>query len=207
MSAHLIIFAKAPLPGQVKTRLAAAVGAEAAAGLAARMLAHTLAQAVAADLTSIELCGSPAGHPLLASAAERAGVALTGQVEGDLGRRMGAAFRRTLARHRRVLMIGTDCPALRPADLAQAAAALSGCDAFLRPTDDGGYILIGLSRFHPRLFEAMPWSTPAVMEQTRLRLRRLGWRWQEGTALADVDEPADLALLPTGWWPPGRVGA
>lgn len=199
MPAHLIVFAKAPLPGRVKTRLIPTLGASAAATLAARMLEHTLAQAALAGL-SVELCASPADHPLLARAAERVGAKLSAQGEGDLGERMAGAMRRALGEHARVLLIGTDCPALDAAALRAAAAELDmALDAYFRPTRDGGYILIGLTRFHPRLFEDMPWSTGAVMSVTRSRLRRLGWQWGEGAPLSDVDEPHDLALLPVAW--------
>jgi rSAM/selenodomain-associated transferase 1 len=198
---HLIVFAKAPVPGQAKTRLARVIGAQAAAALAARMLDHTLAQAVLADIGSVELCGTPdAAHPLLAAAAERAGVPLTTQGEGELGERMARAFERGLAKHERVLMVGTDCPLLGAGEIREAAQRLAvPLRAVFRPTDDGGYILIGLRRFDPSLFEGIAWSSPEVMPSTRARLRRLAWRWWEGKPLVDIDEAADLAYLPAGW--------
>jgi rSAM/selenodomain-associated transferase 1 len=198
---HLIVFAKAPVPGQAKTRLARVIGAQAAAALAARMLDHTLAQAVMADIGSVELCGTPdAAHPLLAAAAERAGVVLTAQGEGGLGERMARAFERGLADYERVLMVGTDCPLLGADDIREAAQRLvAPLRAVFRPADDGGYILIGLRRFDPSLFQAIAWSSPEVMPVTRQRLRRLAWRWWEGAPLVDIDEATNLAYLPAEW--------
>lgn len=199
--AHLIVFAKAPLPGQAKTRLARAIGERAAAALAARMLDHALTQAVTAGVGSVELCGTPApAHPLLLAAAERAGVRLTAQGEGELGERMARAFERALAEHERVLMIGTDCPLLAASEIHEAAQRLvAPLRAVFRPTDDGGYILIGLRRFDRSLFDGIAWSSPSVMPVTRERLRRLGWGWWEGAPLVDIDEAADLVHLPAEW--------
>jgi glycosyltransferase A (GT-A) superfamily protein (DUF2064 family) len=98
-----------------------------------------------------------------------------------------------------VLLIGTDAPALDAAMLRAAAAALSDFDAVFVPAHDGGYALMGLCRPAPGLFEAMPWSTPQVMAQTRTRLVRYGLRHKELAPVHDVDEPADLAHLPAGW--------
>ena len=97
------------------------------------------------------------------------------------------------------LLIGTDAPALDAGYLRDAAAALRGNDAVIGPALDGGYTLIGLKRAAPGLFEAMPWSTPEVLGETRLRLRRLALRHVELPPLADIDEPADLVHLPAGW--------
>jgi rSAM/selenodomain-associated transferase 1 len=200
MPAHVIVFAKAPVPGLVKTRLAPAIGAAAAARLAHLMLDHTLATAAAASVGSVELCGSPADHPLLMAAAQRHGAALTAQSDGDLGRRMAAAFARTLPMGNPVLMIGSDCPALSPSLIRQAAEVLERShDAVFTPSLDGGYVLIGLRRFAPQVFHGIAWSTPVVMQQTRSRLRALRWQWHENQPLADVDEPADLGHLPPAW--------
>lgn len=199
MSCHLIVFAKAPLPGRAKTRLAPALGEAGAAALAARMLEHTLGEAARAAPRSLEFCACPADEPLLAELAARYGAVLSEQGDGDLGRRMGRAFERALASHRRVLLIGSDCPGLDAAGLSEACAALEWAEAVFRPSTDGGYVLIGLSRYHHRLFSGIPWSTPKVMGITRARLQELGWSAWEGAPLVDIDEPADLSSLPAGW--------
>jgi rSAM/selenodomain-associated transferase 1 len=201
VSSALIVFAKAPVAGWAKTRLIPALGAEGAAALAGRLLEHTLAQAVAARcFEAIELCAAPdTGHPALQRAAAAHGAALTAQGEGDLGARMQRALGRALAGHARVLLVGTDAPALDAAALRAAALALAGVDAVFVPALDGGYALVGLSRPAPALFEGIAWSTPTVMAATRERARGAGLRWAELPAVADIDEPADLAHLPAGF--------
>lgn len=200
MSTAIIVFAKAPVPGLAKTRLAPALGAEGAAALAERMLHHTLAQAAAADIGPVELCAAPdATHPALRTAAVEHGASLGEQGTGDLGLRMHRAFARSLMSHGRALLIGTDAPSLDATVLRQAARALENHDAVFVPALDGGYALVGQRRADPRWFSDMSWSHARVMEQTRDRLRAAGVRWAELAPLADIDEPADLAHLPPGW--------
>jgi glycosyltransferase A (GT-A) superfamily protein (DUF2064 family) len=80
---------------------------------------------------------------------------------------------------------------LTPAHLQQAADALKNHDVVLIPAEDGGYVLIGLRRELPAVFERVDWSTPRVMAQTREHLSAIGARWVELPALWDVDEPQD----------------
>lgn len=200
MSTSVIVFAKAPVAGFAKTRLAPALGVEAAALLAERMLCHALAQAVAAGIGPVELCVTPdASHPALRRAAADWGATLAGQGPGDLGERMHRALARHLAQPGRALLMGSDAPALDAARLRQAAAALADHDAVFVPALDGGYVLIGLRRPDRRCFDGMSWSHSRVMHDTRARLRAAGARWAELEPLADIDEPADLRQLPSGW--------
>jgi rSAM/selenodomain-associated transferase 1 len=203
LSADLIVFAKAPVAGLVKTRLIPALGAEGAAALAHRLLEHAVATAMAAGFDAVELCAAPdAEHPAFGLlAARHAGLALGVQGEGDLGARMHRALTRRLARRGRVLLIGTDAPALDAAMLRAAAVALDSHDAVFVPALDGGYALVGLVRPAPGLFMDMTWSTAQVMAQTRARARAAGLRWAELPAVADIDEPADLSNLCSGWLP------
>lgn len=200
MSTAIIVFAKAPVPGLAKTRLAPALGATGAAALAERMLRHALAQARAADIGPVELCAAPdAAHPALQAAAAEQGAHLTEQGTGDLGLRMHRALARSLTRHGRALLIGTDAPSLDATALRQASSALQEHDAVFVPALDGGYALVGQRQVDPRWFSDMRWSHDRVMEDTRERLRAAGVRWAELTPVADIDEPADLVHLPPGW--------
>jgi uncharacterized protein len=202
VSTALIVFAKAPVPGLVKTRLIPALGAQGAAALAERLLVHTLRQAVAMGADSLELCVSPTtGHPAFAAAESMAPgrIDVTLQGDGDLGERMHRAFTRRLRTHARVLLIGTDAPSLSPAVLSAAAHALEASDAVFVPALDGGYALVGLRRPVPELFQGMTWSTPQVMAQTRIRATQAGLHWVELPPVADIDEQADLVHLPAGW--------
>ncbi len=187
------------MPGAVKTRLIPALGAEGAASLHATLVGHALDVATAGALCLVELwCQPDCEHPFFAGCAGRWPVSLHRQQGGDLGARMRDALAAALTRARRAVLIGSDCPALTPALLAQALDALddAGTDAVLTPALDGGYVLIGLRRIDDRLFEAMPWGTNRVMEETRARLRQIGWRWTETAALRDIDDADDLDELP-----------
>jgi uncharacterized protein len=195
----VIVFAKAPVAGQVKTRLAKLLGEDGAARLAARMLDATLDHARTAGIGPVELCCAPdATHPQFRAAAE-SGIRLTLQGEGNLGDRMQRALAGALARTRHALLIGTDAPALGPAVLRAAAAALNAHPAVLVPAADGGYVLVGLARPCPELFEEIAWSTPQVMAQTRARLSRLGLQAAELPSMNDVDGPEDLVHVPQEW--------
>jgi len=185
---RIVIFAKQPVPGWVKTRLIPALGADGAARLAAEMLARTVAEADATGL-DVELCGEP--DP---AAWFEGPVALTAQGEGDLGERLARAAERVLA-DEPVLLIGADCPELDRSRLAAAADWLDRFDAVLHPAEDGGYVLLGLRRFDASLFEGISWSGPEVAEQTAARIEALGWSLGIGETLRDVDEPVDLAWL------------
>lgn len=189
----LLVFARAPEAGRVKTRLAPLLGEEGAARLHARLVERTLKTAVAAGFASVDLYCSPGIKDVFfGKMQERYGVRLRSQGRGNLGDRMYRALRR----HPGAVLIGSDCPALRPADLRDAARALrSGADAVLSPAEDGGYALIGLRRASPTLFAGIPWGGPAVLERTRARLRRLGWQWKELRTVWDVDRPEDVARL------------
>ena len=198
---QLIVMAKAPVPGFAKTRLIPALGADGAAQLAARLLEHTLREARAAQLGAVILaCAPEITHAAFTAQQRQGGVALVAQGEGDLGARMQRQFERAFAQGaERVIVIGTDAPALDAAMLRRAADALAADDAVFVPAADGGYALIGLRRVLPSLFEAMPWSTNAVMATTRERLSLAAMRHVELPPVHDIDDPADLVHLPPGW--------
>lgn len=189
------MFAKAPVAGLAKTRLIPALGAEGAARLHAGLVERTLRTALAAAAARVELwCAPDCSHPFFAGWASR-GVKLHAQPEGDLGERM-AAFFRAAPEHGPALLIGCDCPSLTPADLREAERSLrEGADAVFVPVHDGGYVLVGLSRFVPQLFADMPWSTSEVMALTRARLAAAGLRWIELPMRHDIDRPEDLRRL------------
>jgi len=191
------VFARAPEPGRVKTRLAPLLGAKGAARLQTRLLQKTLRTAVASGIGVVDLYCTPAtDHAFFKQAKRRFGVRLRAQGRGDLGERMHRAFKRVLRRHRYAVLIGSDCPALRPADLRAAVRQLgAGADAVLAPAADGGYPLLALRRVSRRLFDGIAWGGPQVLTQTRQRLKALGWRWRELRTLWDVDRPEDVARL------------
>lgn len=192
MDTRIVIFAKAPVPGNAKTRLIPALGAEGAAQLAAQMLAATLAEVKGAAPAKFELCVTPNAADAAWTGHLPRNVAISEQGPGDLGARMAAAAERVLRGGERVILIGTDCPGLDSARLRATAAALESHDAVMHPAQDGGYVLLGLSRFDPSLFNGIEWSSDTVGALTRARIESLGWRLLIGETLRDIDEPADL---------------
>lgn len=193
-----MIFAKAPEPGRVKTRLIPALGANGAAELQRQLIERTLGAAAAAGLGSVELwCAPGPDAPFFAACAGRSGLTLRAQGDGDLGERMARALESALADGVPGLLVGCDCPVFTPAYLREAAAALAeGSDAVFGPAEDGGYVLVGLARGPAAaLFANVAWGTAAVMQQTRARLVRGHWRWRELAPLWDVDRPEDLQRL------------
>ena len=193
----VIVFARAPQPGRVKTRLAPLLGPAGAARLQARLVTHALATALRSGAGAVELCGTPRmRHPFFLRCRREYGVRLQAQGAGDLGARMLRAFRRALRGVRHVVLVGSDCPELSPADLRAALRALcGGADAVLAPAEDGGYALIGLRRPSPALFEGIEWGGSEVLAQTRGRLARLRWRTKELRTVWDVDRPEDARRL------------
>jgi rSAM/selenodomain-associated transferase 1 len=186
---RIVVFAKKPVPGKVKTRLIQALGPEGAARLAAQMLERTVEEAQATGL-SVELCGEPD-----AASWFEGDVAKTGQGAGDLGQRLARAASRVLFEEP-LLLIGADCPSLDRRRLRAAADSLAAYDAVIHPAQDGGYVLLGLARFDASLFEGIAWSTASVGADTIARIEALGWTLDVRATLTDVDEPADLHRLP-----------
>lgn len=192
--ARILVFARAPVPGRCKTRLAPSLGARGAAALQRKLIDKTLETAVASGLAPVELwCAPDASHPFLRRCRAGYGPRLRQQCRGELGRRMGEALRRSLRECQHVVLIGTDCPALTAADLARAFERLRAGDRFVvQPAEDGGYVLVGAAAVEPRLFRNIRWGSRHVMSATRRRLARLGSRWSELPMLWDLDRPADL---------------
>lgn len=193
--ARVAVFAKAPVAGAVKTRLASRLGAQGAADLHARLVRRSLATATASG-AKVELwCSPDARDPFFLQCAAEFGVALCTQAGADLGERMRGAFDAAFSDGCALVIIGGDCPALAPCDVRAAIDALAECDAVLAPAEDGGYVLIGLARPLPVLFEAIEWGGTEVMARTRERLAKAGMRWQELGTFWDVDRPEDYARM------------
>lgn len=195
--ASVLVFARAPVAGSVKTRLIPLLGPHGAAALYRSMIGRALTVARESGADPVELWCTPAtDDEFFATCRDRFRVTLHRQCEGDLGARMLNAFENALTRSRHVLLTGSDCPSLQAADLRAAACALrDGSDAVFGPAEDGGYVLAGLSQAMPALFDAMTWGTATVMEETRRRLRNLAWRWHELPVRWDVDRPQDYERL------------
>jgi rSAM/selenodomain-associated transferase 1 len=174
----VLVFSRAPVPGRVKTRLVPRMGEWRAARLHVRLTAHALRTARAAACGPVELYD-------------------TAKQRGEhLGERMYRALAQALRRHRGAIIIGSDCPALRPGDVHGAARLLAGgCDVVLAPAEDGGYVLIGARRISRHLFSGIDWGSSSVYATTVEKLERSGYRWHALRRLWDLDRPEDLERL------------
>lgn len=187
---RLVVFLKAPRVGKVKTRLAETLGADAACAAYVKLVETLCANL--ASLRAVELCFTPAEAATEIQPWLREGWSRFPQSTGDLGQRLHAAFTahfRTDAE--RVVIIGSDCPAVTTTDIEDAWLALEAHDVVLGPALDGGYWLIGLRTPQPELFRMMPWSTDGVFSETMRRAREAGLRVATLRELADVDTAAD----------------
>ncbi|MES9968777.1 MAG: TIGR04282 family arsenosugar biosynthesis glycosyltransferase [Candidatus Thiodiazotropha sp.] len=193
----ILIFAKTPDPGAVKTRLIPAIGEDAATrlyrGLLLRLVDWTCRQTPYAT----ELWVAPdLGHPLWQQLAAEYGLPVHLQQGDDLGARMGLAVEQALTRHPHVILVGVDCPALAVSHIEQTARWLNeGADAVLGPVEDGGYVLLGLKSYHRRLFQGHRWGGGDVADSTREAFAELDWDWRELPLLWDLDRPGDLQRL------------
>jgi rSAM/selenodomain-associated transferase 1 len=186
--ARILVFARAPVPGRCKTRLIPALGARGAAALHRRLVRRTLAAARASGHVVELWCAPDAAHGFFAACRRDYGVRLRRQPRGDLGRRMALALAGAAVP---AVLVGSDCPGFAARDFSDALAALAGHDCVLRPSSDGGYVLIGARRLERRALAGIAWSSGRELDQTRRRLRRLGLSVCEAAPLMDLDTPAD----------------
>ena len=198
--AVLGIFARQPVPGQVKTRLAARLGAYNAARAYEAMLLDTL------EAWGSDRWLAPGGRRVVVFDPPEAGpwfdervpnsLALQPQADGDLGQRMSAFFAGEFEDGAdTVVLIGSDSPTLDPTLVVSAFLCLEGRDVVLGPSTDGGYYLVGARRNVPPIFEEVEWSGPSVLGQTVERLSEAGLSLSVLPPWYDVDEPDDWKLL------------
>ena len=192
--AVLMIFCKAPIPGQVKTRLIPELTAEQAAELHIELSIKTLQRAVQSNLCPVQLwCTPTTDHDFFTASKAAYPLVLKQQQGADLGERMHHAFCSALADYSHALLMGCDCPSLTERDLEEALTALNlKNEVVLAPAEDGGYVMIGLNQPHPELFDNMPWGTARVLNQTRARIKLHKLRHHELSEQWDLDTPEDL---------------
>jgi rSAM/selenodomain-associated transferase 1 len=193
----LCIMAKAPEAGRVKTRLSPPLSPDDAAELYRCFLLDKIAQTRGVAGAELMLAYEPA-QAAAVFAALAPGFTLLLQRGADLTARLVAVCDELFRNgYDAVILIDSDSPTLPAGRLERAVTLMSGSasDLVLGPSEDGGYYLIGLRRPHPELFEGMPWSTPAVLEETLRRARALGLSSTRLEAWYDVDTAADLARL------------
>ncbi len=189
-----MVFCKAPVPGQVKTRLMSELSALDAADVHKELSIRTLQLATQSQLCPVQLwCTPTIEHAFFNAAVLNYPVSLHQQRGSDLSEKMHHAFCSALSRYASALIIGCDCPSLTKQDLEQALAALvQPQTCVLAPAEDGGYVLIGLNQPQSELFKNISWGTEQVFEQTRARLASLNFQYVELRQQWDVDTPLDL---------------
>ncbi|MEZ4475185.1 MAG: TIGR04282 family arsenosugar biosynthesis glycosyltransferase [bacterium] len=186
-----MIFAKAPEPGQVKTRLVPALGVEGAARLHAALLADVAERHQRPGRVVTLWRAGDLAHPIWTTL----GLPLATQPDGDLGDRQRAAFAAEGADGAAVVVIGTDSPTLPPALVDAAFAALARVPVVIGPATDGGYYLLGLRGLLPPLFTGVAWGTDAVLPHLLETLHALRISFEVLDFWYDIDRPADLRLL------------
>ncbi len=194
----LIVFTRYPEAGKTKTRLIPALGAEGAAALQMQMTEHTLA-----TIHQLKRRGMPlavdvrfaGGDPSQMQAWLGLQWDYTPQGEGTLGDRLCRAFQEAFSRGATaVLAIGIDCPDITTEILTEAFSHLEASDVVIGPAKDGGYYLIGLSRFIPDVFRDINWGTETVLQQTLNWVKQLSLNAAQLEVLADIDRPEDLEI-------------
>jgi rSAM/selenodomain-associated transferase 1 len=191
--ADIAVFARAPVPGQAKTRLIPRLGADGAARLQHVLIEQSLARARALAGSRVTLWTTgPVADAATFRAARRAGAAVRLQRGEDLGARMAHAFADTLDGRRPMLLIGTDAPAQTVDDLYAALQALEDADAVVQPAEDGGYVLIGMRTPHVELFDGIAWGGDTVLAATRARAAERQLRLAELRPSWDLDRSEDL---------------
>ena len=189
MKTVVVVFAREPVPGRVKSRLAEAIGERPAARVYAVLLERTLEVAGASRFdVVVSLAETPT--PAWIDNREELWEVQPGV---DLGARMYDAFeRRFRENYDRVVVVGSDCPFLRRRQLAQSVESLERMPVVLGPACDGGYWLVAQRHPGVDLFSGIPWSIPATLAASRKRLEALQTPWIELEELDDVDTIEDL---------------
>lgn len=189
----LVIMARSPEGGDVKTRLSPRLNREQRIALYTRLLNGTverLSRVKGAD-TLIAYTPADSGEYF-----ERYGLVAFPQAEGDLGIRISGAIEHVLCKgYDSATIVGSDIPGLGPRIAASAFEALRNADIAIGPSTDGGYYLIGMKEPIPELFEGIKWSTNEVLKATVGKARRMGLKMEILDILDDIDTPEDMERL------------
>ncbi|MFZ5875831.1 MAG: TIGR04282 family arsenosugar biosynthesis glycosyltransferase [Nitrospirota bacterium] len=189
----MAVFAKAPIPGAVKTRLIPPLTPARAARLHAAFVDDTLRRVALLDVVRFLAYAPRPRDPFLLACASRHGARTIAQGPGDLGARMRRVTARLLERYPKVVIIGTDSPTMPIAFIEAAARQLDRADVVFGPSEDGGYYLVGQRRLYPEIFQDIVWGGSDVLAATLDKIPR--GRVALLPPWYDVDRPTDLARL------------
>ena len=196
----VLIFAKTPLMGQVKTRLESVLGQQGAMALHKALIESVISTVKGCSLSAMELwVSSDKHHDYFISLCNLMNIEnkdIYEQEGNDLGARMAHAASTALQRADYVVLLGADCPSVDAVYLTQALQLLEqGEEIVFGPAEDGGYVLLGLRQVPSEIFTQIPWGTAEVMKLSRQRLQQAGKKWVELSERWDVDRPEDLSRL------------
>lgn len=193
-AAELILFARQPVAGEVKTRLQPEYSPEQAASIAQYLIETSVANAISHWRGPVSIYASPSiTHPVFQDLAERYQIALYKQNGADLGMRMYAAITDGIERHGSAAVMGCDIPHCPPSVFKDAFSLLSSKHEVLGPTNDGGYYFIGMAEPHVELFTDIEWGADRVLPDTLGCAESLGLNFVLLETLQDIDTAADIA--------------
>jgi rSAM/selenodomain-associated transferase 1 len=192
----LLVMARAPVPGRVKTRLLPDLNPEQCASLSLAFLKDAIALAGQLPLYTPFLAYTPGNSSKLFRGLVPSGMELVPQTLGDLGERMNQLIVTMEIRdYSPVILIGTDIPFLQPDTLQSAISELEHVDICLGPSRDGGYYLLGMNRSDERIFRNIKWSTPDVLKQTMRNAQEARLSVSLLEEYSDIDTFDDLQSL------------
>jgi rSAM/selenodomain-associated transferase 1 len=183
----ILVFARYPEAGKVKTRLAATAGEEQAAALYRRWIGEVFAALQPLRASARLVCCYEGASREAFADWETLADDWWPQPPGDLGERLAAGFQRGLAAGGPVLAVGTDCLEIDAALVGQAFDLLGGRDVVFGPTPDGGYYLVGMSKDRLGLFTSVRWSCSETLKDHLARCRERGWSHGLLPARHDID--------------------
>jgi len=191
------MMARAPVVGQVKSRLAKSIGNRRAAGIYRNMIQTQISQLLAARICPLELHVCPrVQHPLFIALRRRGVVRVERQLGNNLGSRMLHAIQSGLKRADAVVLIGADVPGISAEQIRRVCERVSGQNELvIMPAADGGYGLLAMSRVEAGLFRGVDWGTYRVCQQTVRRATQLGIRYRLFSSCNDIDYQRDLPRL------------
>jgi len=189
----ILIFSKAPIVGQVNTRLVPYITAEQATNLHEELVHDRLSMCTTANLCDVQLwCTPDPDHQFFFECNQRYGIKLQTQKGNNLGERISSALKTMLNQYKKIIIIGTDAPALDINTIDAVVNELEQRDVVLVPAEDGGYVLIAASKYDENLLIDVPWGTESVLASTVRNIERLGLEYSLLGKCWDVDRPEDL---------------
>ncbi|HED33301.1 MAG TPA: glycosyltransferase [Gammaproteobacteria bacterium] len=190
---QLIVFVKAPIAGQCKTRLAPLLGPDKASEFYRTLVEQCFENIQTINNIDIAIYATPdTRHPFIQALGKKYTSTLKTQQGHDLGERMHAAIDESLQHYSQTVLTGTDCAVISQQYIEQAFESLKHHDIVFGPAEDGGYVLIGARKIQPALFQNINWGTDRVLEQNLHNCHTCAYNTHLLETLWDIDTPDDF---------------